>query len=87
MPLDTDFIWFSREMKPTKQCKISQKNLRSDQREGRSHHRPPPLNTPLEVLVENCEFLDRNALLKVTRVEISINSNSIIKVHHNVTIV
>ena len=44
MPLDTDFIRFSREMKPTKQCKISQKNLRSDQRGGgRSHHRPPSL--------------------------------------------
>ena len=43
MRLDTDFIRFSREMKPTKQCKISQKNLRSDQRGGgRSHHRPPP---------------------------------------------
>ena len=41
MPLDTDFIQFSREMKPTKQCKISQKNLRSDQGGGRSH--PPPL--------------------------------------------
>ena len=73
-------------MKPTKQCKISQKNLRSDQRGGRTTA-PPPLNTPLEVLVENCEFLDRNALLKVTRVEISINSNSIIKVQYNVTIV
>jgi len=34
MPLDTDFIRFSREIKPTKQCKISQKNLRSDQRGG-----------------------------------------------------
>jgi len=48
MHLDTDFIRFSREMKPTKQCKISQKNLRSDQGGGLSHHRPPPpLNTPL----------------------------------------
>ena len=34
MPLDTDFIRFSREIKPTKQCKISQKKLRSDQRGG-----------------------------------------------------
>ena len=74
-------------MKPTKQCKISQKKLRSDQRGGAVAPPPLPLNTPLEVLVENCEFLDRNALLKVTRVEISINSNSIIKVQYNVTIV
>ena len=37
MPLDTDFIRFSREMKPTKHCKISQKKLRSDQRGGGGH--------------------------------------------------
>jgi len=42
MRLDTDFIRFSREMKPTKQCKISQKNLRSDQRGGAVAPPPPP---------------------------------------------
>jgi len=42
MPLDTDFIRFSQEMKPTKQCKISQKNLRSDQRGGGAVAPPPP---------------------------------------------
>ena len=36
-------------MKPTKQCKISQKKFTVGPG-GRSHHRPPPLNTPLGVL-------------------------------------
>jgi len=48
MPLDTDFIRFSREMKPTKQCKISQKNLQSDQKGG-AVAQPSPLKTPLSV--------------------------------------
>ena len=42
MPLDTDFIRFSREMKPTIQCKISQKNLWSGQGGG-AVAPPPPL--------------------------------------------
>ena len=46
MPLDTDFIRFSREMKPTKQCKISQKNYGRTRGGGRTT--APPLNTPLE---------------------------------------
>jgi len=49
MPLDTDFIRFSREMKPTKQCKISQKNLWSGQG-GAVAPPPPPLNTPLIII-------------------------------------
>ena len=45
-------------MKPTKQCKISQKNLRPDQG-GRSHPLPP-LNTP--AAGNRCHFvlLDNN---------------------------
>ena len=44
MLLATDFILFSREMKPTKQRKISQKIY--GQTKGESVARPP-LNTPL----------------------------------------
>ena len=36
MPLDTDFIRFSREMKPTEQCKISQKIYGRTRGGGRS---------------------------------------------------
>ena len=52
MPLDTDFIRFSREMKPTKQCKISQKNLRSDQGGGRTTAPPPKYVTGIYVCIK-----------------------------------
>ena len=47
MPLDTDFIRFSREMKPTKQCKISQKIYGQD-RGGAVAPPPPPLKYATE---------------------------------------
>ena len=56
MPLDTDFIRFSREMKPTKQCKISPKNLRSDQG-GAVAPPPPPLNTPLGIATPSANLI------------------------------
>ena len=43
MPLDTDFIRFSREMKPTKQCKISQKKFTVGPGGGAVAPPPPPL--------------------------------------------
>ena len=86
MPLDTDFIRFSREMKPTEQCKISQKNTVRPKGGGRTTA-PPKYATAIYIYGSSMKQPSNHVVGKVVLERLECYDGRTIAYTYNITTV